>query len=126
MASVYALMSELPGSKAISACHLSRLSSLLCSASKGRYVKEKAIEIRDVARNSTHAKMVKRGSKYLRFALFNAAKYVCHWDTGFHQYLDKKHSEGKAYNVSVSHVAKKLTSVLFHLVKANEAFVSQA
>ena len=24
--------------------------------------------------------MEKRGSRYLRFALINAAKYVCHWD----------------------------------------------
>ena len=48
---------------------------------------------------STHAKMVKRGSKYLRYALFNAAKYVCHWDGGFGQYLAKKRAEGKPYNV---------------------------
>ena len=38
---------------------------------------------------STHAKMVKRGSKYLRCAIFNATKYVCHWDTHFGEYLAK-------------------------------------
>ena len=75
---------------------------------------------------STHAKMVKRGSKYLRYALFNSTKYVCHWDPGFAQYLAKKRSEGKAYNVAVSHAAKKLTRVIFHLVKTNQPFVSQA
>ena len=75
---------------------------------------------------STHAKMVKRGSKYLRYALFNATKYVCHWDAGFGQYLAKKRAEGKAYNVAVSHAAKKLTRVIFHLVKTNQTFVSQA
>jgi len=75
---------------------------------------------------STHAKMVKRGSKYLRYALFNAAKYVCHWDSHFGEYLAKKRSEGKAYNVAVSHAAKKLTRVLFHLVKSNQAFVSRS
>jgi len=32
---------------------------------------------------STHNKMVKLSSKYLRYALFNATKYVCHWDAGF-------------------------------------------
>jgi transposase len=72
---------------------------------------------------STHAKMVKRGSKYLRYALFNAAKYVCHWDPAFKAYLARKRSEGKAYNVAVSHAAKKLTRVLFHLVKTNEPFI---
>jgi Transposase and inactivated derivatives len=75
---------------------------------------------------STHAKMVKRGSKYLRYAIFNAAKYVCHWDAHFGEYLAKKRSEGKAYNVAVSHAAKKLTRVLFHLVKSNQTFVSRS
>jgi transposase len=218
MSSVYALLSELPNARSISECHLTRLVNLLASASKGRYGKEKAIEIRNAARDSigscsevkslelqqtiqliqtmeqqiaqteekinpivdeldspiltipgisyrmasiiisetenfanfdsaekvlayaglepsvyqsgqltsTHAKMVKRGSKYLRYALFNAAKYVCHWDAGFAQYLAKKRAEGKAYNVAVSHAARKLTRVIFHLVKANQSFISQA
>ena len=75
---------------------------------------------------STHTKMVKRGSKYLRYALFNAAKYVCYWDEGFKQYLQKKRSEGKPYNIAVSHAAKKLTRVIFHLVKTNQPFISMA
>jgi len=72
--------------------------------------------------NSTHAKMVKRGSKYLRYALFNATKYVCRWDSTFAAYLHKKRSEGKAYNVAVSHATKKLVRVMFHLVKSNQPF----
>ena len=75
---------------------------------------------------STHSKMVKRGSKYLRYAIFNATKYVCHWDPTFRAYLAKKRAEGKPYNVAVSHAAKKLTRVMFHLVKTNKEFVSQA
>ena len=75
---------------------------------------------------STHSKMVKRGSKYLRYAIFNAAKYVCHWDPTFRTYLHKKRAEGKPYNVAVSHAAKKLTRVMFHLVKTNKEFVPQA
>jgi transposase len=74
---------------------------------------------------STHAKMVKRGSKYLRYALFNATKYVCHWDPTFNAYLAMKRAEGKPYNVAVSHAAKKLTRVIFHLVKTGEVFVKQ-
>ena len=74
---------------------------------------------------STHAKMVKRGSKYLRYAIFNATKYVCCWDPHFKAYLLKKRAEGKPYNVAVSHAAKKLVRVLFHLVKTNQAFVGQ-
>jgi transposase len=214
MASVYALLAEFPNARAISECHLSRLTNLLSGASKGRYSRDKAIEIRNAAQasigsysevkslelqqtlqliqmmekqiaqaearinpivdslhspittipgigyrmaaiiiaetenftnfdkaekvlafaglepsvyqsgqlTSTHAKMVKRGSKYLRYALFNAAKYVCHWDEGFRQYLAKKRAEGKPYNIAVSHAAKKLTRVIFHLVKTNQSF----
>lgn len=36
---------------------------------------------------STHAKMEKRGSKYLRYALINAVKKVCRWDKTFNAYL---------------------------------------
>jgi len=218
IASVYALLSEFPSAKDVAGCHLTRLANLLSTASKGRYGKDKAVEIRETARasigthsdvkalelkqtiqlielmegqimqieakinpivdsfnsplmsvpgisyrmaaiiiaetdnfmhfnsaekvlafaglepsvyqsgqlTSTHAKMVKRGSKYLRYALFNAAKYVCHWDTTFNAYLAKKRKEGKAYNVAVSHAAKKLTRVIFHLVKTNQAFVKKA
>lgn len=75
---------------------------------------------------SSHAKMVKRGSKYLRYALFNAAKQVCIRDDTFSAYLAKKRAEGKAYNVAVSHAAKKLTRVLFHLVKTNQSFMRQS
>jgi len=75
---------------------------------------------------STHAKMVKRGSKYLRYALFNATKYVCRWDPHFNTYLAKKRAEGKPYHVAVSHAAKKLVRVLFYLVKTDQTFVSQA
>jgi hypothetical protein len=75
---------------------------------------------------STHSKMVKRGSKYLRYAIFNATKYVCHWDPTFKAYLAKKRAEGKPYNVAVSHAAKKLTRVMFHLAKTNKEFVPQA
>ena len=43
--------------------------------------------------------MEKRGSRYLRYALYNAAKYVCHWDPTFAAYLAKKRDEGKHYNL---------------------------
>ena len=50
--------------------------------------------------------MEKRGSRYLRYALYNATKYVCHWDPGFAAYLAKKASwKGKHYNVALSHAS---------------------
>jgi transposase len=50
--SVYTLLSELPNARAISECHLTRLTNLLSGSSKGRYSKDKAIEIRNAAKNS--------------------------------------------------------------------------
>ncbi len=47
--------------------------------------------------------MEKRGSRYLRYALYNATKYVCFWCPIFAEYLNKKRSEGKHYNVVISH-----------------------
>ena len=52
MRSVYALLSEFPGAKQIANAHLTRLANLLETASKGRYHKDKAIEIREAARIS--------------------------------------------------------------------------
>ena len=66
---------------------------------------------------SSHSKMEKRGSRYLRYALFNATKFVCNWDPNFAIYLAKKRAEGKHYNVAISHTAKKLVRVMFALEK---------
>src|SRR5699024_12615212 len=52
MASVYALLEEFPGAKQIAAAHLTRLKTLLETASKGHYKRDMALEIRDAARNS--------------------------------------------------------------------------
>lgn len=66
--------------------------------------------------------MEKRGSRYLRYALYNAAKYVSHWDPTFAAYLAKKRAEGKHYNVALSHVAKKLVRLIFALEKTKEPY----
>jgi transposase len=209
---------ELPNTKAIAHCHLTRFVNLLSSYSRGRYQKDKAIELRNLARNSigsnspalafelqqvirtilflhdeinlldkqikkvmqeiespimsvpgisytlaafilaeigditlfespakllafaglepstyqsgkftaTHAAMVKRGSKYLRWAILNAVRLVCMRDSAFRAYRDKKISEGKHFFVALSHTAKKLIRVVFYLLKNNQRFVSQS
>lgn len=66
-----------------------------------------------------YAHMEKRGSRYLRYALYNATKYVCRWDKTFSEYLDKKRSEGKHYNVALSHATKKLVRLIFALEKSH-------
>ncbi len=192
------LLEEFPGAKQIAAAHLTRLKALLETASKGRYKRDMALEIRNAARNSVgsrmpakslelqhtirlirelnaeiteieeqiqsimdelhspiptipglgfrmaamilaevgdftrfdspdkllayagmspstyqsgqlkncYSHMEKRGSRYLRYALYNATKYVCHWDPAFATYLAKKRAEGKHYNVALPHAAR--------------------
>ena len=214
LASVYALLSELPGAFHIAKCHLTHLTNLLETASRGSYGRDKAIAIRDAARNSigsvsnsksmelqhtihlikemnkeiidiereinklmpsgntkittipgigyrmgamilaeigdfdrfvnpdqilafaglspstyqsgqltsSHSKMEKRGSKYLRYALINATKYVCRWDETFSAFLSKKLKEGKHYIVAISHAAKKLVRLIFAMAKSGEPY----
>jgi len=214
MASVYALLSELPGAKQIANTHLTRLKSLLEDSSRGRYGRNRAMEIREAARVSIgssmpakslelqhtirlireldaeieeievaiqsimeelhspittipgiglrmgamilaevgdfsnfdspdkilayaglspstyqsgqltncYSHMEKRGSRYLRYAIFNATKYVCLWDPVFAAYLAKKRAEGKHYNVAISHAAKKLVRVVYALQKSGESY----
>ena len=218
IASVYALLSELPSAEKIAFCHLTHLTKLLENASKGRYSREKAIEIRDAARisigsdmpakslelrhtlrligeldseiteieaeikrimdqisspiltipgigyrmgamilaeigdfsrfdspdkilayagaspstyqsgqlESSYSHIEKRGSRYLRFALINAAKYVCHWDETFGAYLQKKISEGKHYNVAITHATKKLVRLIYAMEKSGKPYIKTA
>ena len=214
IASVYALLEEFPGAKQIAAAHLTRLKTLLETASKGHYKRDMALEIRDAARNSIgswmpakslelqhtiriirelddeiaeiekqiqaimdelnspittipgigfrmaamifaevgdftrfdspdkllayagmspstyqsgqlkncYPHMEKRGSRYLRYALYNATKYVCHWNPTFAAYLAKKRAEGKHYNVALSHAAKKLVRLIFAMEKSRQPY----
>ena len=70
--------------------------------------------------------MEKRGSRYLRYALYNATQYVCHWDPAFADYLAKKRAEGKHYNLAISHAAKKLVRLIFALEKSRQPYCSAA
>lgn len=218
MASVYALLSEFPSADAIGTAHLTRLSNLLESTSRGHYSKDTAILFREAARTSIGSKMPakslelnhtikliqeitseideieaniksimddihspilsipgisyrmgamiiaeigdfgrfdspdkvlayagmspstyqsgqlessyshmeKRGSRYLRYALYNSTKYVCHWDPTFAAYLEKKRSEGKHYNVALSHATKKLVRVIYQLEKSGQNYIKSA
>ena len=69
-----------------------------------------------------YSHMEKRGSKYLRYALYNATKYVCYWDKTFADYLAKKRAEGKRYNVALSHAGKKLVRLIFALEKSHQVY----
>ncbi len=72
--------------------------------------------------DSSYSHMEKRGSRYLRYALFNAAKFVCKWDENFGAYLSKKIGEGKHYNVAIGHATKKLVRTIYRMELTGEAY----
>ena len=69
-----------------------------------------------------YSHMEKRGSRYLRYALFNATKYVCLWDPSFAAYLAKKRAEGKHYYIALSHAAKKLVRLIYAMEKSGLSY----
>ena len=72
---------------------------------------------------NSHSKMEKRGSRYLRYALYNATAYVCLWDPTFKAYLAKKRSEGKHYYVALSHATKKLVRVIYQIESSGQKYI---
>lgn len=73
--------------------------------------------------SNCYAHMEKHCSRYLRYALFNETKFVCNWNPILADYLAKKRSEGKHYNVAISHVAKKLVRLIFAMQKSGYSYI---
>ena len=44
------------------------------------------------------------------------------WDESFGVYLGKKRSEGKHYNVALSHATKKLVRLIFAMEKSKQPY----
>ena len=72
--------------------------------------------------DNCYAHMEKRGSRYLRYAIFNATRFVCFWNPTFAEYLAKKRAEGKHYNVAISHAAKKLVRLIYAMQKSGKEY----
>ncbi|SNX53244.1 IS110 family transposase [Thermoanaerobacterium sp. RBIITD] len=72
--------------------------------------------------NSTNNKMSKRGSPYLRKALFSAALVASNCDPVFKAFYQKKRSEGKHHLTAIGAVARKLCYTICAILKNNCAF----
>lgn len=59
----------------------------------------------------------KKGSKYLRYALFQVSRIIWQHDPVFKDYYEKKQSEGKHYYVILGHIQKKLTRIIYSILK---------
>ena len=71
----------------------------------------------------TKVRMSKRGSPYLRRALWMAATSAARSDPMFHAYLEKKQAQGKKYMVSMGHVTKKMACVVYAILRDNKEYV---
>lgn len=69
--------------------------------------------------------MSKRGSPYLRKALFRAAFVASNHDPVFKAYYKKKRMEGKHHNVAVGAVARKLCYTIYAVLKNNVPYEVQ-
>lgn len=74
---------------------------------------------------SSHNKMSKRGSPYLRKALFLAAKNVAAYDPVFSAFYQKKRAEGKHHFTATGAVARKLCNTIFAILKYNTPYTCQ-
>ena len=71
---------------------------------------------------SNNNKMSKRGSPYLRRALFLAASTCTLHDSPLNEYYNKKRSEGKHHLTAVGAVANKLTHIVFAIMRDNKDY----
>ena len=67
--------------------------------------------------------MVKRGSAYLRHALYLATCMASFADNSFARYAAKKKAQGKHHYVAMAHVMKKMIRVIFCVLKSGNAYV---
>ena len=67
----------------------------------------------------------KKGSVYLRYALYQAAKVCWIHDPMFHKYYLKKQAEKKHYYVILGHIEKKLTKVIYSVLKNKKPYSPQ-
>lgn len=74
----------------------------------------------------THNKMSKRGSPYLRRAIFLAAQVAAFNDPVLSAYYQKKRSEGKHHYTAIGAVARKLLYITFAVLTRNEPYTPMA
>ena len=70
----------------------------------------------------TRTPMVKKGSRYLRNAVFQATKAAYITDPVMRAYVDKKRAEGKHFFVALSHGMKKMVRIIFAVLMSGKEY----
>lgn len=74
-------------------------------------------------KKSTDEKTSKRGSPYLRHAIYQAAFIASNNDPVMRNYYLKKRAEGKHHYVALAGVERKLLGIIFHVLKENRDYL---
>ena len=69
--------------------------------------------------------MSKRGSPYLRKALFQAALVAAFNDPVFSAFYQKKRADGKHHLTAIGAVARKMCNIVFTVLKNNTTYKIQ-
>jgi transposase len=70
----------------------------------------------------SHNRLSKRGSPFLRRAIWMAAVVASRTDPVFKAFYEKKRAEGKAHGTAIGAVARKLTYTIHAVLKANKPY----
>lgn len=73
-------------------------------------------------KKSTDEKTSKRGSPYLRHAIYLSAMVASNNNPIMHDYYIKKRAEGKHHYVALAGVERKLLGIIFHVLKENRDY----
>jgi transposase len=74
---------------------------------------------------ATNLSISKKGSVYLRYAIYQVAKVCWIHDPMFYKYYLKKQAENKHYYVILGHIEKKLVKVIYSILKNNKPYSPQ-
>ena len=75
---------------------------------------------------AAHNVMSKRGSPYLRKAIFQSALIASFKDPVLSVYYQKKKAEGKHHLTCVGAVARKMCNIIYAVLKSNQPYVPKA
>lgn len=70
----------------------------------------------------THNHMSKRGSPYLRRALWQASTVAVRNDPVLHEFFRKKRAQGKPYMNAIGHVTRKMVNIIYAVMRDNKPY----
>lgn len=73
--------------------------------------------------SGTRMKMSKRGSPYLRRAIWLASTVAAFKDPAIHVLYERKRAEGKDHMTVIGHVCRKMVSIIFAVLRDNTPYV---